>query len=222
MLVTRLIFVALLIFGLDYGAFSQSVRATNSDLQSWNEVQVTAPITKKLSGVFSGVFRLGDHVQRPTDERIGFQFSYKANKNFTFASGFLYRATQPTSTRKAYETRLLEILTINIPVRKYNFSNRNQYEYHFVNSRRDVWWYRNRSQIDREIKIKKFKIKPFVSAEFFYNGTTKDWFRAHYTAGISKKVNKHFTLDLYYLRRQDGVAFPGNLNVFGTTWRIFF
>jgi Protein of unknown function (DUF2490) len=199
---------------------SQTVIPPISDNQSWNEVQITVPITKKLNGIIIGTLRIGRNISRPVDERIGFQFSYKANKYFTFASGFAYRAAQPFLNRKNYETRYLASVTATLPIGKYSLSNRNLYEYRFLNSRRNNWDYRNRTQIDREITIRKTKIKPFLFAEFFYDGTRKDWFRGRYAAGVSKKINKKLTLDVYYLRQQDGISRPGNINAIGTTWKI--
>ncbi len=199
---------------------SQTTNQLNSDNQSWNDVQVVVPITKKLNGIFGGTLRIGRIFRHLVDERLSFQLSYKANKNFTFASGVIYRGAQPSQNRKVYETRFVPSVTINLPIKKYILSNRNQYEYHFVNSRQNFWLYRNRTQIEREIMFGKSKIKPFVSVEFFYNGTRKDWFRGRYAAGVSKKIYKKLTLDVFYLRQQDGISRPGNLNVIGTTWKI--
>jgi Protein of unknown function (DUF2490) len=208
------------IFFLASVAFSQTVRPPLSDNQSWNDLQITVPITKKLNGIFSGTLRIGRNFRRPVDERVGFQLSYKANKNFTFASGVLYRAAQPFANRKTYETRFIGSVTATLPIGKYSLSNRNQYEYRFQNSRANNWNYRNRTQLEREITIGKTKVKPFIYAEFFYDGARKDWFRGRYAAGVSKKFNKNFTLDVYYMRQQDGISRPGNLNVIGTTWKV--
>jgi Protein of unknown function (DUF2490) len=199
---------------------SQILTTQVTDNQSWNDVQIAVPITSKLNGIFSGTLRFGRNFRRPVDERIGFQISYKANKYFTLASGIVYRAAQPTATRKIIETRLIESITANLPIKKYSLSNRNTYEFHLINSRADVWWYRNKTQIERDIKIGKTKIKPFAYAEFFYNGTQKRWFRGRFVGGISKKFNKNLTLDIFYMRQQEGKSNPARINAIGTTWKI--
>jgi Protein of unknown function (DUF2490) len=159
--------------------------------QSWNEVQITIPIMKKLNGIVIGTLRIGRNISRPVDERIGFQFSYKANKYFTFASGFVYRAAQPFVNRKNYETRYLAGVTATLPIGKYSLSNRNLYEYRFLNSRRNNWDYRNRTQIDREITIRKTKIKPFVFAEFFMTAYEKIGFADVMRRVSAKKLTKN-------------------------------
>ena len=40
--------------------------------------------------------------------------------------------------------------------------------------------------------------------------------RNRFRIGASKVFNKHFTQDFYYLRQNDGVSVPGDLNVIGT------
>jgi hypothetical protein len=38
--------------------------------------------------------------------------------------------------------------------------------------------------------------------------------------GASREFNKHLTLELYYMRQNDGRARPGDLHIIGSLWRI--
>ncbi len=64
------------------------------------------------------------------------------------------------------------------------------------------------------------KAKVFVTEEPFYVSTTKKFSRNRFSIGISKTFNPHLTLDVYYLRQQDGYSHPGDLNVLGTAWKV--
>jgi len=47
-----------------------------------------------------------------------------------------------------------------------------------------------------------------------------DWVRNRFASGIIKPLNKNITLELYYLRQNDGRTLPGDIHAIGTTWRI--
>ena len=66
----------------------------------------------------------------------------------------------------------------------------------------------------------RFKLSLFVSDEVFYDWAIDRWVRNRFAIGASKVFNKHFTQDFYYLRQNDGVSLPGDLNVLGTTLRF--
>ena len=60
----------------------------------------------------------------------------------------------------------------------------------------------------------------FVADEVFYDWVVNRWVRNRFSVGGIKVFNKHFTQDFYYLRQNDGVSIPGDLNVIGTTLRF--
>jgi hypothetical protein len=60
----------------------------------------------------------------------------------------------------------------------------------------------------------------YVADEVFYDWSIDRWVRNRFTFGGTKVLNKHLTQDVYYLRQNDGVSIPGDLNVIGTTLRV--
>lgn len=190
------------------------------DNQIWHETVVSVPLDDKLSLNFHGILRYGSDASRFVDKRVGFGFTYKFNDNWSATATYFYRKSEFVKGRESYENRFIGLVTPSKKFGDYNVSNRNQFEYHSRNSRSDKWIYRNRTQIEREINLNGFKIKPHASIETFYDSQTETFSRLRFTAGIIKNINKYFTLDAYYLRQQDGQTIPGDLNVFGTTLRI--
>ena len=215
--------LAFLLFLTTFAAAqTRTAQPDKDDNQIWHETVLGVPLTKKLTLNFNGVLRFSGDQQRLTDNRAGFGFSYKFNKNVGAGTSYVYRVTQAVRNRRNYENRFVAYLTLSKNFGKFGVSDRNQYEYQARNSRSDKQIYRNRLQIEREIKLNNFEIKPFASAEVFYDSQFKTFSRLRVIGGASKKLTKILTLDLYYLRQQDGRNRPGDLNVFGSTLRVNF
>ncbi|HET6973153.1 MAG TPA: DUF2490 domain-containing protein, partial [Pyrinomonadaceae bacterium] len=84
----------------------------------------------------------------------------------------------------------------------------------------NVTRYRNRLQVEHPVGPSKWGLSLYVADEVFYDWSIDRWVRNRFTVGGSKVFNKHFTQDIYYLRQNDGVSIPGDLNVIGTTLRL--
>jgi hypothetical protein len=80
--------------------------------------------------------------------------------------------------------------------------------------------YRNRFQVEHPLGDKDWQLSLFVADEVFYDWIVDRWVRNRFSVGAIKVFNKHFTQDLYYLRQNDGVSLPGDLNVLGTSLRF--
>jgi hypothetical protein len=51
-----------------------------ADTQSWNDIQFTVPLCKKVDLLIQGTVRIGGNLTTAVDERWGFGFNYKAWK----------------------------------------------------------------------------------------------------------------------------------------------
>src|SRR6266850_5448753 len=94
-----LIFLAAVVSG-------QSNPPSQSDTQSWNDVNFSVALSKTFDFTVLGTLRVGRNLSRPVDERIGAAFSYKAGKYLTFTPSYLHIGTQPFRGRKVWENRL--------------------------------------------------------------------------------------------------------------------
>jgi Protein of unknown function (DUF2490) len=192
----------------------------HTDNQLWSDVQVAVPVTKTIDFNVLGTLRLGRDISRPVDERIGAGFTFKFGKYLTVAPNYLYIGTQPVKGRRGWESRLSFPITVRFELGKFRLSDRNLFERRFRQPGITSTRYRNRFQIEHAVGPKKLGLSLFVADEVFYDWSINRWVRNRFTIGASKVFNKHFTEDFYYLRQNDGVSIPGDLNVIGTTVRF--
>lgn len=167
-----------------------------------------------------GTLRIGRDISHPVDERIGIGATFKIGDHLSLIPAYLHIETQPFEGRKAYEERLNFAATLRFESQGFRFNDRNLFEKRFRSPQVDSTRYRNRLQVEHPVGPDKMKLSVFVSDEVFYDWSVDDWVRNRVAAGIIKPLNKNITLELYYLRQNDGRSLPGDLHVIGTTWRI--
>ena len=192
----------------------------HTDNQIWSDVQFAVPMTKDVDFNILGTLRIGRDVSRPVDERLGVGFTFRFGQHVSIAPNYLSIATQPVRNRKVWESRLSLPVTLRFNVEKFRLSDRNLFERRIrrpgINSTR----YRNRLQVEHPVGSAKLGLSLFVADEVFYDWSVDRWVRNRFTVGGSKVFNKHFTQDIYYLRQNDRVSVPGDLNVIGTALRV--
>jgi len=211
-------FVGLVLFVLSGFASGQVVDHT--DNQVWSDVQFAVPMTKDVDFNMLGTLRLGRDISRPVDERIGMGFTFRFGQYVSIAPNYLYIATQPVRNRKLWESRLSLPVTLRVNLEKFRLSDRNLFERRIRNPGINSTRYRNRFQVEHAVGSDKLHLSLYLADEVFYDWSINRWVRNRFTVGGTKVFNKHITQDIYYLRQNDGVSVPGDLNVVGTTLRV--
>jgi len=210
-------FVLLVLLG---GVASAQSTVSQSDNQVWTDVQLAAPVTGTIDFNILGTLRVGRDISHPVDERIGAGFSFKFGKYVTVAPNYLHIGMQPFRGRRVWENRLSLPVTLRFNLDKFRLSDRNLLERRLRNSGAKSTRYRNRFQVEHPMGRDKWGLSLYVADEVFYDWAVDRWVRNRFTVGGSKAFNKHFTQDYYYLRQNDGVSLPGDLNVIGTSLRF--
>lgn len=197
-----------------------SAQIDRTDNQQWTDVQLAVPLTKTIDFNLLGTLRLGRDLHRPVDERVGVGFTFRFGKYISVAPSYLNIATQPIPQRRIWESRLSLPVTARFDAGKFRLSDRNLLERRMRNSGQKANRYRNKFQVEHPVGAKDWQLSVFLADELFYDWFVNRWVRNRYSAGVIKVFNKHFTQDLYYLRQNDGVSIPGDLNVIGTALRF--
>ena len=214
MVVIRLICVSLLLL------MPVSAQLDQTDNQQWTDVQLAIPVTTQFDFNLLGTLRLGRDITHPIDERVGAGFTFRVNKYVTVSPNYLHIGMQPFAGRRVWENRLTFPVQLRFNVGQFRLSDRNQFERRIRNSGLRSTRYRNRFQVEHPIGSDKLGLSLFIADEVFYDWTVDRWVRNRFSVGGSKVFNKHFTQEFYYLRQNDGVSIPGDLNVIGTTLRF--
>lgn len=189
------------------------------DTQIWNDIQTAVALSKEVDFNLFGTVRFGRDLTHLVDRRAGAGFSFRLGQYLTVAPWYLNIVTRPAEGRKANEDRLNVAATLRLPLGKYALIDRNLFERR-LRSQGSSTRYRNRLQVERPFKLRGVALGWFLSGEVFYDWSVDDWVRNRLIAGVSRRFNKHFTSDLYYMRQNDGRSRPGDLNVIGLTYRI--
>lgn len=196
-----------------------SAPVVKEDTQQWNDVQVAVPLNKEIDFIVNGTWRFGRNVTHLVDRRVGIAFSFKVGKYLTLTPSYQNIVVRPAANRKSDENRLSFAATLHFPLGKFVLSDRNTFERR-VRTPLDSTRYRNRLQLEHPLKFGKTALQLFVSDEVFYDWSLDHWVRNRFSIGLSRRFNKHFTGDFYYMRQNDGRSRPGDFNVMGASYRI--
>jgi hypothetical protein len=190
------------------------------DFQSWNDVQITAPMTKKVDFYTAFTARFGKNVSRVNDTRFAIGFIYKPTKSLSFQPFYSYIDARNTNSLFRTEHRLNFRALYRFPFKRFGLSHRSLFEYRLRRPRNS---FRYRPSLTFEKAIPKNIIPKatfFVTEEVFYDSLLKRFSRNRFSVGINKTLNKNLSLDLYYLRQNDGTTRPGDLHVVGTSLKV--
>ena len=216
----RKIFFVLAVIGFGV-LFSRAQTIDTDDNQSWNDVQITVPMTKEFDFTLTGTFRFGKNITRLNDRRIAVGFVYKPNKSWSFQPFYWNIVARNASGKFLTEHRLNFRANYRFPFKKFGLSHRSWVERR-LRQPRNSWRYRPSLTFEKDIKKIIPDAKFFVTEEIFYDFILKRFSRNRFSIGINKALTKNLQLDVFYLRQNDGFSRPGDLNVIGTAWRIRF
>lgn len=205
---------------LVFVGFASAQSLDRTDNQFWSDVQLAVPVTKTVDFNILGTLRIGRDISHTVDERVGVGFTFRFGKYLTVAPSYLGIGMQPVPRRRIWENRLSFPITVRFNLEKFTLSDRNLFERRFRNSGARATRYRNRFLVEHPVGPDNLGLSLFVGDEVFYDWTVDRWVRNRFAAGASKVFNKHFTQDFFYLRQNDGVSIPGDLNVIGTILRF--
>lgn len=190
------------------------------DNQSWNDVQLTVPMTKTVDFWTSVTMRFGKNATQLNDGRYAIGFIFKPNKSWSFQPFYWYIDMRNSRNQLRIEHRLNLRVNYRFPFRSFGLSHRSTFEYRLrrpLNS----WRYRPSLTFDKDIPKNLIpKAKFYITEEVFYDSLLRKFSRNRFTVGITKTLTRQLSLDIYYMRQNDGFSRPGDLNVIGTSFKI--
>jgi hypothetical protein len=188
------------------------------DFQSWNDLQLTVPMSKTFDFVTQLTMRFGKNISHLNDGRFQIGFAYKPNKSWTLQPFYWYINARNSRGQFRVEHRLNLRVGYKFPIKSFGLSHRSTFEYRIRNTG-NSWRYRPSLTFEKDLP-KKLKAKFYLTEEVFYDSTLDKFSRNRFTIGINKTLNKNLSVDLYLMRQNDGFSRPGDLSVIGTAWKI--
>ena len=188
------------------------------DLQSWNDVQLTVPMSKQFDFWTTVTMRFGKNISRLNDGRYAIGFVYKPDKAWSIQPFYWFIRARNSRGQFRNENRLNLRIGYKFPTKSFGLSHRSWFEYRIRNTG-NSWRYRPSLTFEKDLP-KKFNGKFYITEEPFYDSSLKKFSRNRFTVGITKNITKQLSLDLYFMRQNDGNSRPGDLSVVGTSWKI--
>lgn len=218
----KIVFLVMINVSLALCVFSQTVAdlPDDEDFQSWNDVTLTVPMSKRLDYFNRVTLRIGDNVSNLRDGRFMVGVVWKPTKALSISPFFWYINARNAANRFRVENRLNLSASYRFPIKKFGLLHRSTYERRLrrpLNS----WRYRAMMTVEKDIPEKILAgAKVFVSDEIFYDSLLKKFSRNRFSIGVSKTITKQLSLDVFYMRQNDGFSRPGDLNTVWTAWKI--
>ncbi len=188
------------------------------DIQSWNDIQLTVPMSKQVDFVTQVTGRFGKNISRLNDARFQIGFVYKPNKSWSFQPFYWQINARNSRSQFRLEHRLNFRIGYKFPIKSFGLSHRSGFEYR-LRRPQNSWRYRPSLTFEKDLP-KKFNAKFYVTEEIFYDSLLEKFSRNRLTIGINKPLTKNLSVDLYFMRQNDGNSRPGDLSVIGTSWKI--
>jgi len=195
-------------------------KTDDEDIQSWNDVQLTVPISKQFDFYTALTLRFGKNITRLNDGRYAVGIVYKPNKSWSFQPFYWFIDARNSRSQFKAEHRLNLRVGYRFPVKSFGLSHRSSFEYR-RREPRNSFRYRPSLTFDKDIPNNIIpKAKFYVTDEVFYDSILNKFSRNRFTVGITRTLTKKLSLDIYYMRQNDGYTHPGDLSVIGTSWKI--
>lgn len=213
--------VNLLLILISLAAFAAGQAAQDDeDFQSWNDVQLTVPMSKLVDFQTKVTMRFGKNVTRLNDGRWQFGFVFKPTKALSITPFYWYIRARNSAGLFRTEHRFNLSASYRFPIKSFGLIHRSTLERR-LRQPANTWRYRPSLTFEKEIPKNIIpEAKFFVGDEVFYDSATKKFSRNRFSIGINKTLTKQLSVDVYYMRQNDGFAHPGDLNTIWTAWRI--
>ncbi len=192
----------------------------NTDLASWNDLEVTVGINKKLDLNTVTTLRLDDNISRVDSYRFTVGVTVRPNSSFSLAPFTTFISSRNSAGRFRYEYRSGLKAVYKFPVKGFGLSHRSQIE-HRSRPGRNSWRYRPSITLEKDLPESFAKgASVFFTVEPIYDSVSERFSRTRYSGGMEKSLNKKLAIELYYLFQGDNVSTPGSVHVLGTALKV--
>jgi Protein of unknown function (DUF2490) len=140
----------------------------------------------------------------------------------TFRAGYQY-STSLVDYDSSSENRIIAESTARYPLFAHLVvSDRNRGEFRFIKGQPFSMRYRNKFNVERDLRIGRFVFTPYAYDEIFYDTRYDAWNQNRYAFGLQIPLGPHLVVEPYYLRQTNYLATPKLVNATGLTLNLYF
>ena len=143
-------------------------------------------------------------------------------KYLTLRAGYVHVAALHDEENPSNEHRAILELTPRYPLPgAFLLSNRGRAEGRWINGS-PSFRFRNRLRLERDFKIRSFRITPYLTGELFYDSRYHKWNRNEYSFGAEMPIRRHAIIEFYFLRQNTSQSSTPHLKGFGSVFQWHF
>ena len=192
-----------------------------NDFQAWSAFRATHPLRRGDDFFIGAGLRYGNDQGHLSYRRITTGFDFRWHGILTIQPYYQYSMNDSLSGALDPENRLGLALTLGVPWRHWQVSDRNLGERRFLVNRQ-AWRYRNRLEFRRPISMLREQLNVFAWDEVYFGTRAGRWYRDRLALGAGRKLIDKISMDVFYVHQNDGYSHPGDLNGVGMALKTQF
>src|SRR5579864_4522480 len=207
----------LLLCGISAAAsFAGAQNAILSDFQSWDEVDVSARLSKNVDTSWVSQGRLSTEYPNPETYLSGIDLKLGIGRHLEITPSYYYLGAIGLTGRSGHFQVPMLTATVRNTWSRWTIADRNRF-LGAIGGGNDFWIYVNRPRVDWRVGASSMGTTLFLWDEAFYFSLFHGWTRNRFAAGARKEFGKRWAADAYYLRQDDSRIQPRDLNGLGLT-----
>jgi hypothetical protein len=196
----------------------------DGDFQFWSKARVYFDIDKDWGFSFEEEFKFGENAGNLYSHHSDFGFEYKSFADWV-DFGFYYRQAYEKDSEDKWREEHRPHLDVTLKGKLFDLglSDRSRLEYRDREKAKDVWRYRNKVKATLPVELTRFKLKPYVADEVFFNVDAKGYYRNRLYGGVTFGLSKDVKGDVYYLWQSSRSGGDWEeINALGATLKFYF
>lgn len=198
-----------------------ATRSPLRDFQVWSSFRATHPLRRRRDFFIAAGLRYGNDQGHMTYRRITTGFDFHWQRILTIQPYYQYSMSDSYSGSLDPENRLGIALTLGVPWRHWQVSDRNVGERRFLVNKQ-AWRYRNRLEFRRPISMVREHLSVFAWDEVYFGSRAGRWYRNRVALGAGRRLIDKVSVDVFYVHQNDGFSPPDDLNGVGMALKTQF
>lgn len=183
----------------------------SQDFEGRAEINGVHPISKRTEFLLGTEFHYSRDQGHLVYRKIGTGFAFRWYKFLTIEPYYQYSVSDSVSGGFSHENRLALAATVGAPWKRWYISDRNTGERRFLQSG-PTWRFHNRVQFRRPIQVERKRMSVFVWDEVYYTTALHRWYRNRVAVGTEQRLSRKISVDIFYMRQNDGYTKLGDFN----------